>query len=96
MGSPFSIKIPMLSLAASKGKKKEDKDTPVDNYKPPSRILKQDPSKKEMATSAIHDEMRNSMRDWVAGRKTTKEHKETMRRGGSALEAVPTIREGKY
>lgn len=42
-------------------------------------------SHKEKCDSDIHDEVRHSMRDWVAGRKSPGEHKKVMQRAQKAL-----------
>jgi hypothetical protein len=58
-------------------------------------MLPPKPSHKEMHEDRVHSEVRQSMADWVAGRKSTKEHKETVRRAKGTLSAR-AIREGGY
>lgn len=60
----------------------------VPSWKPPSH--------KDMAHDTVHSAMRDSMRKWVSGEISTKSHKEAMKRGTKALNAIPSIREGKY
>lgn len=51
------------------------------NQKPPDKKM----MRKDMDESAVHDEARQSMRDWVAGRKSNGEHKKVMDRAQKAL-----------
>jgi hypothetical protein len=43
------------------------------------------PTKTQLHKEAVHSEVRNSMREWVGGRKTTKEHQKTVDRAKLAL-----------
>jgi hypothetical protein len=94
----LEIRIPMLAkgLATSQAKM-EKKDSPMkpkdkDPAKPEGGSMAlggvsmwKPPSKKEMHENAVHDEVRHSMRKWVAGEISTAKHKETLKRAKKAL-----------
>lgn len=89
----LQVKIPMLAKGLTKDQPKAKVSNKPDGgamalggsniYKPPS--------KQEMHESAIHDEVRQSMRKWVAGDITHDKHKETIRRAKKALKQVSSV-----
>lgn len=48
-----------------------------------------EPTEDDMHKSSVHAEAKNSMRRWIAGEISTKQHKETMARAEKAVKAGP-------
>jgi hypothetical protein len=98
----IELKIPMLSLGDGAKPSKKPKDMKdVDEGAPKEKAKRKEldkmqsapvykpPTKAKLHKDAVHDEVRSSTREWVAGRKSTKEHQKTVERAKMALK-MPT------
>jgi hypothetical protein len=88
----IEIHMPMLAKSLSSSQDKMVKEKSPSKPKPDGGAMAmaapsiwKPPSKKEMHENAIHDEVRHSMRKWVAGEISTAKHKETLKRAKKAL-----------